>query len=271
MAIWPSGVCRHVGICSLQHARTRAGISRGGGHARGVFAQRRAAASGFHAQHFHVRVIQKRVKQSNRIRAAADAGHQQIRQTLFRFQNLRARFVADHAMKIAHHHRIGMRSQHRAQQIMRRADVRDPVAHRFVDGVLQRARAGIHAHHFRAQHSHAKNIEPLALHVVGAHVDDAFEAQPRRNGGRRHSVLPRAGFRDDAALAHAHGQQSLADAIVDFVRAGVQQIFALDIDARTAQMLRQPRSKLQRRGTPGKILEQVVEFRLEAGIWRAAS
>ena len=147
-----------------------------------------------------------------------------------------------------------MRSQHRAEQIVRRAHVRDPVAHRFVDRVLQRARAGIHAHHFRAQQAHAEDVEPLALHVLGAHVDDAFEAQARRHRRRGDSVLARAGFRDDAALAHAHGQQALADAIVDFVRAGVQQVFALDVNARAAQMLRQPRSKLQRRGPPGKIL-----------------
>ena len=113
-----------------------------------------------------------------------------------------------------------------------RADVGDPVAHRFVDRVLQRARAGIHAHHFRAEQSHAKNVEPLALHVLRAHVDHAFQAQPRRNRRRRDSVLARSGFRNDAALSHAHGQQALAETIVDFVRAGVQQVFALDVNAR---------------------------------------
>jgi len=66
-------------------------------------------------------------------------------------------------------------------------------------------------------------------------------------------VLPRAGFRDDAALSHPHSQQTLPEAIVDLVRAGVQQVFAFDVDARATQKLGQPRSKLQRSGTPGKI------------------
>ena len=115
---------------------------------------------------FTLAIVQKRVEQSDRIRAAAYACDQQIGQPLFRFQNLRARFDADHAMKIAHHHRIRMRAQHRAKQVMRRAYVGDPVAHRFIDRVLQRARAGIHAHHFRAEQTHAENVEPLALHVL---------------------------------------------------------------------------------------------------------
>ncbi len=150
---------------------------------------------------------------------------------------------------------------------MRRAHIRDPIAHRFVDRVLERARAGIDAHHFRAQQTHAEDVEPLALHVIDAHVDYAFQAQARRNRCRRDSVLARARFRDDAALAHAHGQQALPNAVVDFVRAGVKQVLALDVDTRPAEMLRKPRSKLQRRGAPGKIFEQIVEFSLEARVF----
>ena len=108
------------------------------------------------------------------------------------------------------------------------------------------------------------HVQPLPLHVLGAHVDDACKAQPRGHRRRGHAVLPRAGFRDDALLAHAHGEQALAEAVVDFVRAGVQQIFALEIDARAAEMLGQPRSKLQRRGPPGEIVQQRVQFAPES-------
>src|SRR5258708_314707 len=76
-------------------------------------------------------------------------------------------------------------------------------------------------------------------------------------------MLPRAGFRDDAALAHSHREQSLAKTIVNFMRAGVQQVFALDVNPRAAQMFREPRSKLQRCGAPGKILQQRIEFALK--------
>ena len=54
---------------------------------------------------------------------------------------LLARLVADDAVELAHHPRIRMRAHHRAQAVVRRLDGGDPVAHRFVDGVLQRAAA----------------------------------------------------------------------------------------------------------------------------------
>jgi len=76
-------------------------------------------------------------------------------------------------------------------------------------------------------------------------------------------MLARAGFRDDARLAHFHREQPLADGVVDLVRAGVQQVFALQINAWAAEFCRQSRGKLQRRGTPGKIPQQAVELSLE--------
>jgi len=51
-------------------------------------------------------------------------------------------------------------------------------------------------------------------------------------------MLARAGFRDDARLAHFFREQALANGVVDFVRARVEQIFALEIDARPAEFFR---------------------------------
>ena len=159
-----------------------------------------------------------------------------------------------------------MRAKHRAQQIMGGAHVGHPVAHGLVDRVLQRAAAGFDAHHFGAQQAHAVNIQPLPLHVRSAHVHDAFQSKSRRHRSRGHAVLPRAGLRDHAALAHAHRQQTLPQAIVNFVRAGMQQVFALQINPRTAQMRRQPLRKLQWSGPPRKIVQQEIEFALESRV-----
>ena len=52
---------------------------------------------------------------------------------------LRARLLADHRLELAHHQRIRMRAEHRPEQVVAVGDVGDPVAHRLVDGVLQRA------------------------------------------------------------------------------------------------------------------------------------
>ena len=51
----------------------------------------------------------------------------------------RARFLADDAVEIAHHHRVRMRAERRAEDVMGRADVRHPVAHRLVHRFLERA------------------------------------------------------------------------------------------------------------------------------------
>jgi hypothetical protein len=48
-------------------------------------------------------------------------------------------------------------------------------------------------------------------------------------------VLAGAGFGNDALFAHAPGEHGLADAVVDLVRTGVVQVFALQIDLRTAK------------------------------------
>jgi hypothetical protein len=61
------------------------------------------------------------------------------------------------------------------------------------------------------------------------------ESRSARHGGRGDAVLARAGLGDDAGLAHALGQQDLAEAVVDLVRAGVVQVLALEVDFRPAQ------------------------------------
>ena len=49
-------------------------------------------------------------------------------------------------------------------------------------------------------------------------------------------MLAGAGLGDDARLAHALGQQDLAEAVVDLVRARVVQVLALEIDLRAAEV-----------------------------------
>ena len=76
-----------------------------------------------------------------------------------------------------------------------------------------------------------------------------------RGGG--YAVLPRAGLGDDAPLAHALGQQSLAQRVVDLVRPGVGQVLPLEVDASAAELPRQVLGEVQRRGPPYVGLEIV--------------
>ncbi len=195
--------------------------------------------------------------------------NKRIRQTAFALQDFRASFFADHAMKIAHHHRIRMRAQRRAEQIIRRVNIRHPVAHGFADRVFQRAAAVGHADDFRAQQAHAKDVQPLPPHVLFAHVDGAVEAEQRAHRRRGDSMLARAGFRDDPLLAHAPREQRLSKTVVDFVRAGVQQIFALQINLRAAQLFGQTLGEIQRRWTAGVVFQQIGELGLKRRILRS--
>ena len=152
------------------------------------------------------------MEQTDGVAAAADTGDEQIGQPFLALQNLAARFDADDAVKIAHHHRVGMRAERGAQYIMSGAHVRDPIAHRFVDRFLERGLAGGDGNDFRAEKFHARDVERLPLHVDLAHVNDAFAAEARRDRGGGHAVLTGAGLGDDARLAHAPGEQESARA-----------------------------------------------------------
>ena len=146
-----------------------------------------------------------------------------------------------------------MRAVSRAENVMRAADVRDPVAHGFVDGFLQRLLARVNRHDFRAEHFHAIDVERLPLAIHRAHVDDAFQPEHRGDGGGGDAVLARAGLGDDARLAHALGEEDLAHGVVDLVRAGVEQVFALEINFRAAEFLGEPFGKIKRRGAAAQI------------------
>ena len=86
----------------------------------------------------------------------------EVRQPAFGLLHLRARLVADHALKIAHHHRIGMRTGHGADAVERVGDIGDPVAQCFVHRVFERLRAGFDRPHLGAQRPHAQHVGLLS-------------------------------------------------------------------------------------------------------------
>src|SRR5262249_28451258 len=56
------------------------------------------------------------------------------------------------------------------------------------------------------------------------------------------------------------------DGVVDLVRAGVQQIFALQVNTRTAEVRGEASGKLQGRGASGEIFQQGLKFVLKLAI-----
>lgn len=159
-----------------------------------------------------------------------------------------------------------MRTGCRADQIIGVVDIRHPVAQRLVHGVLQRAVAGGHRLHLGAEEFHAEDVRRLALDVGGAHVDHAGKPEAGGDGCGSHAVLTGAGLGDDAGLAHALGEQDLADAIVDLVRAGVVQLLALEIDLGAAEFGRQALGEIERARPTDVMGAELLELRLEARI-----
>jgi hypothetical protein len=122
---------------------------------------------------------------------------------------------------------------------------------------------GRHGTDFGTHQLHAGDIQGLPLHVHGTHIDDALHAEARTHGGGRHAVLAGSGFSNDALLAEALCQQDLADGVVNLVRAGVQQVLALQVDLRAAQLLGPSLGEIQRRRTADVVRQQVIQLALE--------
>ena len=122
-----------------------------------------------------------------------------------------------------------MRPRARADEVMGRLDVRDPVADRLRQRLLEGAGAELDGAHFGAEQVHALDVGALAAHVLGAHVDDALETEARTHRRGRHAVLAGAGLGDDAGLAEPAGEQRLPERVVDLVRAGMAEVLALQV------------------------------------------
>ena len=159
----------------------------------------------------------------------------------------------------------GAGPDHRADDVVRVLHVGHPVADGLVGGVLEGAAARGHREHLGPEQPHAEHVELLAADVLLAHVHVAFEAEERGHRGRGHAVLPGAGLGDDALLAHAHGQQDLAEGVVDLVRAGVGQVLPLEVDPAPGP-LRQAVGAEERRGPAGVVGLQRAQFGQEGRV-----
>ena len=226
----PVVVLQDIGAVAVQHARAAA-LQR-----RGVLAAVEPFARGLHANQARLRVRDVGMEDPHRVAAAAHAGEHRVglacMTCLLRehLRHLLQAFLSDHALKVAHHHRVGMRSGHRSNDIKGVVDIGDPVAHGFVESVLERSAAAVDRHHGRAEQLHAVHIGALALNVFAAHIDHAFKPVARADRRGRDAVLASACLGDDSRLAHAPRQHRLPDRVVDFVRAGVIEVFAFQVD-----------------------------------------
>src|SRR5581483_7536586 len=134
-------------------------------HARAPAPERRGAGR-LDADDAHLLVLEEAVEEADRVRAAADARHDRLGEPPLGRENLLARLVPDDALQVAHDLRIRRRAYARADEVMRRLDVRDPVADRLARRLLQRLRAEVDRAHLRAEQAHALDVGLLPAHVL---------------------------------------------------------------------------------------------------------
>jgi hypothetical protein len=248
---------QHRGQRAVEHARLAAD-----GERRAVAAGLQPLPRGLDADQRDGLVADEPGEHADRVRPAADARDDAIGQPAGTRQELGAGLVADPPLEVAHDRRIRRGPDRRADDVVRRRDVRDPVADRLADGLLERARARVDRHDRRAEHAHPLHVGLLAADVLGAHVDDALQAEQRARRRRRDAVLAGAGLGDDPLLAHPLGEQRLAERVVDLVRAGVQEVLALEPHLAPGR-LAEPLGEVQRRRPADVVAQEPVELALE--------
>ena len=254
-------ILHQIGAVAVQHTHRTVG-----GQRCSMLPADYAVPARLHADQLHAGHVDVGIEHTHRVGAAADTGDHHIRLATCQFRHLHHTFLADDGIEIAHHHRIRMRPGHRADDVKRIFDVGHPVAHRFVERVLECPGTALHRHHGRAEQLHAIYILRLALHVFRAHIHHAFHAVARRHGSGRHTMLARASLGDHARFAHAFGQQCLPHGVVHLVRAGMVEVFALQKYLRATELLRPAFGVIDRAGAADEMLEIVIQLGDKFGI-----
>ena len=107
----------------------------------------------------------------------------------------------------------------------------------------------------------------MPFNIRLAHEDHAFQAKARADCCRRHTVLAGAGLSNDPGFAHPHGKQDLAEAIIDFVRAGMIELITLQINLRATKMLGQAFSKIKRARAANIMGPEIIHLRRKSRVF----
>ena len=201
---------------------------------RGVALRDDPVTAGLDPDHADVFIPEERVKQADRVRSAADTSDEHVRQAAFALQDLLPGLDADHAVEIADDHGKRMRAERGADDVMRVLHAGDPVAHGFIHRLLERGLPGGDGADFRTHQAHPGDVERLPFHIHLAHVNDALHPEAGAHRGGGDAVLTGSRFCDDARFPEALREYDLAEGVVDLVRAGVEQVFAFQINFRAA-------------------------------------
>ena len=119
----------HLAVAVLEHQRAAAVKDPGGpsGERGGMSSGGDPVAGGLGDREAHGRLADEPIEDADGVRAAADAGQDEVGQTALDGFQLGRRLVAEDALEVAHDGRIGVRSHRRAEDVVGRLDVGHPV------------------------------------------------------------------------------------------------------------------------------------------------
>jgi hypothetical protein len=229
LLIWPSLVHQQIGAVAVQHAGPAAG-ERGR-----VLAGLEAVAGRLDAVDLDAGSSRKGWNRPMALEPPPMQAISESGRRPFGGLHLRARLVADDALEVAHHRRIGMRAGRpcRCSRTCRATLVTQSRSASFIASFSVFA-PDCTGHDLRRRASSCgtrwasaarRRPRPCRRRIRGRSARTAWRWRRRAAG---------AGLGDDALLAHALGQQDLAEHVVDLVRAGVVELLALEIDLRAA-------------------------------------
>mgnify|MGYP007132059168 CR=1 FL=1 len=206
-------------------------------------------------------VVQESGEQAHGVGAAAHAGDDRIGKLARHIEELLSCLNAHNALEIAHHHREGMGADNGTDAVDGVLVLVAVGCEGRVDRFLQRLQPVRDLDHSCAEDLHSRHVRGLLFDVHRAHIDVAVQAEVSGGGRQRNAMLPCAGLGDDLLLAHVLCKQHLAHAVVEFVRAGVVQILALDIELNARTDLVGESCKVgDRRGSALKLLADAAKL-----------
>ena len=159
-----------------------------------------------------------------------------------------------------------MRANRRAQQVVAVSGVSHPVPDGFTHRFFQCPAARGHRAHLGTHQLYAEDVQRLAPDIFLSHVDNALKPQLGTNCGRSHPMLPGPGLGDDASLAHAVSEQALSQGVVDFMGAGVGQVFSFQENTGATGVLAQPFREIQGRRPARIVGGKCLKLSPEAGV-----
>mmetsp|Transcript_9355 Transcript_9355/g.20199 ORF Transcript_9355/g.20199 Transcript_9355/m.20199 type:complete len:541 (+) Transcript_9355:716-2338(+) len=211
-------------------------------------------------------VILEWMEGTNRVGSPTNTGNDRIWQLSGLLEHLLTHFFAHDTLEIAHNRGEWVGPNSRSNQVVRVSNIGNPIAHGFVDSILQCGLSVVHWDYLCSQCVHSENIQLLAFTIHGTHVDNALQSHLSTNGGGGNSVLTRTSFGNNTGLSNAFGQQSLSNGVVDFVRTSVCQILAFEPNSGATREFGQTVSSVQRCGPANKIPTVFVKLGQEVRI-----